>query len=96
MYQAFLRRLPTKLKEDEVRAVIALTPSQVVSGLCNKTSLKELEREGASVLGPSASIPEDIRLYPVGSAVAIAQVLRHAGRVDWMQAALFLTSKPHV
>lgn len=76
IYQASLPSLPSELPGDEVRAVIALTPDQVVSCLSRRPTLKQLVGEGARVLAAAEDMPEETRLYPIGSAIALAHLLR--------------------
>ena len=56
--------------------MIALTPDQVVRGLCRRPTLGELIEEGAGVIASIGEIDEDVRVYPIGSAQALASVLR--------------------
>lgn len=77
VYQATLCHPPSRPTSDEVRAVIALTPGQVVRGLCRRPTLSELISEGAGVIASAEEIGADVRLYPIGSAQALAYVLRN-------------------
>ncbi len=76
IYQATLLDPTFSLETEEVRAVIALTPDQVVRGLCRRPTLGELIEEGAGVIASIGEIDEDVRVYPIGSAQALASVLR--------------------
>ena len=76
IYQATLRDPTFKLAAEEVRSVIALTPDQVVCDLCRKPTLRELIEEGAGVVASSEEIDEETRVYPIGSARALAYILR--------------------
>ena len=76
MYEASLSTCSFNLAVEEVRAVIALTPEQVVNGPSHRPAMRELVRDGTEVLA-SAQVLEDVRLYPIGSAVALANVLRY-------------------
>jgi 8-oxo-dGTP pyrophosphatase MutT (NUDIX family) len=77
VYQARLCSLPRDLPEDEVLAVIALTQEQVIRGLERKPMLAELLDEGARIVASVEPVHSQIRLYPLGTASALAYVLRH-------------------
>ena len=77
VYQARLRSLPRKLQEDEVLAIIALTREQVIRGSERKPTLSELLDEGARIVAGAEPIDGRICLYPLGTARALAYVLRH-------------------
>lgn len=77
IYQARLRGLPTNLPEDEVLAVIALTREQVIRGLERKPTLAELLDAGARIVTGATPVDSHTRLYPLGTACALAHVLRH-------------------
>ena len=70
------------LAVEEVSAVIALTPDQVVNGPSHRPTMRELMRDGAEVLASGQILYDDVRLYPIGSAVAPANVLRFAAAED--------------
>jgi hypothetical protein len=76
VYQARLCNLPRKLQEDEVLAIIALTREQVVRGPQRKPTLAELIGEGARIVTSAAPVDGQTRLYPLGTACALAHVLR--------------------
>lgn len=76
MYQARLCSLPANLQEDEVLASIALTRAQVIQGPGRKPTLAELLGEGARIVASVAPIDSQTRLYPLGTAHALAHVLR--------------------
>ena len=78
MYEASLSTHSFKLAVEEVSAVIALTPEQVVNGPSHRPTMGELMRDGAEVLASAQVLYDEVRLYPVGSAVALANVLRYA------------------
>jgi hypothetical protein len=78
VYQARLRSLPRKLAEDEVLAIIALTQEQVIRGPERKPVLAELLDEGARIVAQAQPLDGRVRLYPLGTAYALAYVLRHA------------------
>lgn len=76
VYQARLCSLPEKLQEDEVLAIVALTREQVIHGPDRKPTLVELLDEGARLVVSAAPVDGQIRLYPLGTACALAHVLR--------------------
>ena len=77
VYRARLCSLPRKLQADEVQAVIALTREQVIGGAERKPTLSELLDEGARIVVSAGPIDSRIRLYPLGTALALAHLLRH-------------------
>jgi 8-oxo-dGTP pyrophosphatase MutT (NUDIX family) len=77
VYQARLRSLPRRLAEDEVQAVIALTREQVIRGPERKPTLADLLNEGAQIVAQARPLDGRLRLYPLGTAAALAHVLRH-------------------
>ena len=81
VYEARLGSLPRDLLEDEVLAVIALSQEQVIRGLERKPTLAELLDEGAQIVSSVGPLDGQIRLYPLGTARALAHVLRHLRRV---------------
>ena len=76
VYQARLSSLPSRLQEDEVQAIIALTREQVIRGPERKPTLTELLDEGGQIVASAEPIDGRIRLYPLGTARALAYVLR--------------------
>jgi len=77
VYQARLHSLPENLAEDEVLAIIALTQEQVICGPERKPMLAELLDEGARIVASTKPVDGQVRLYPLGTARALAYVLRH-------------------
>ena len=75
VYQARLCGLPTDLPEDEIWAIIALTRDQVIRGPERKPTLAALLQEGAQIVARALPIEPGIRLYPLGTARALAYVL---------------------
>jgi ADP-ribose pyrophosphatase YjhB (NUDIX family) len=75
IYKAHLHGKPQGLKLDEVQGVIALTAEQVVQGLEHKSTLAELLDGGASLVAEEERIDRRLRLYPLGTAKALAYVL---------------------
>jgi 8-oxo-dGTP pyrophosphatase MutT (NUDIX family) len=78
IYKARLCGLPQDLPPDEVLGVIALTEEQVIRGLERKPMLGELIAEGARIVAGGETANRQVRLYPLGTAAALAHVLRHA------------------
>jgi 8-oxo-dGTP pyrophosphatase MutT (NUDIX family) len=76
VYRARLCGLPEKLQEDEVLAIIALTHQQVVRGPDRKPTLAELLDEGAQIVTRAEPLDRQTRLYPLGTARALAHVLQ--------------------
>jgi hypothetical protein len=74
--QARLRSLPRDLSEDEVLAIIALTREQVIRGPERKPTLAELLEEGARIVASVEPVDSQTRLYPLGTARALAYLLR--------------------
>jgi 8-oxo-dGTP pyrophosphatase MutT (NUDIX family) len=79
IYKARLHATPKDLPPDEVRGVIALTADQVIRGIERKPSLAELLDEGAALLAGEEQVDLDVRLYPLGTARALAHIFRHCG-----------------
>lgn len=80
IYQARLCGMPRDLPADEVQGVVALTVGQVVRGLEGRPTLAELLDEGGSLIAGGEDVDMQVRLYPLGTARALAHVLRHIGR----------------
>ncbi|MGD9146699.1 MAG: NUDIX hydrolase [Anaerolineae bacterium] len=78
VYQAQLQSLPRRLAEDEVQAVIALTREQVICGPERRPTLADLLDGGARIVAQAEPVDRGIRLYPLGTACALAHILRHA------------------
>lgn len=77
IYKARLRDVPKDLPPDELLGVIALTAEQVIRGPERRPTLAELVEEGASVVAGGETVSRDVRLYPIGTAMALAHVLCH-------------------
>lgn len=75
IYQAYLHTMPRDIPPDELQGVIALTKEQVIRGLERKPTLSELLNEGALLLTEVRHVDRQVRLYPLGTAVALAHVL---------------------
>jgi ADP-ribose pyrophosphatase YjhB (NUDIX family) len=78
IYRARLRGAVQDLQRDELLGVIALTEEQVIRGPERKPTLAELLAEGARIVAGGEAVDRRVRLYPLGTAVALAHVLRHA------------------
>lgn len=76
VFQARLFRLPRSLQADEVLAIIALTRGQVIRGPERKPTLANLLDEGARIVATAETIDSSLRLYPLGTARALAHLLR--------------------
>ena len=75
----YLARLQGRLRAlatEEVQGVIALTAAQVIRGEQRRTTLATLLAEGASVIAGGESIGRQVRLYPIGTAKALALVIQ--------------------
>lgn len=75
IYKGLLRGKPQILQLDEVRAVIALKEGQVIRGLGSKPTVAKLLEEGAHLAAGEDNIDPQVRLYPIGTASALARVL---------------------
>lgn len=77
----YLARLQGRLRAlatEEVQGVIALTAAQVVRGEQRQTTLATLLAEGATIFAGGESVGRQVRLYPIGTAKALALVLQAA------------------
>jgi 8-oxo-dGTP pyrophosphatase MutT (NUDIX family) len=79
IFKARLLEEPKDLPPDEVLGVIALTEEQVARGLERKPLLAELLDEGALLIAGETSIDRQVRLYPLGTARALAHLLGQVG-----------------
>lgn len=77
VYLARLCGFPNNLPEDEVLAIIALTKEQVIRGPERKPTLAVLLDEGARLVASAEPVDRQVRLYPLGTARALARVLRY-------------------
>ena len=75
IYRAGLCGPPQDLPPDEVLGVVALTAEQVIRGLERKPTLEDLISEGASIVAGCDDVNRLTRLYPLGTARALARVL---------------------
>lgn len=77
IYKAHLHHEPSDLPPDEVQAVITLTERQVIRSLEHKPTVAELIDGAALLLAGQERVDLQIRLYPLGTARALAHILRH-------------------
>jgi 8-oxo-dGTP pyrophosphatase MutT (NUDIX family) len=77
VYRAQLLGPPDDLLEYEVLAIIALTKEQVIRGPQRKPTLAQLRNEGAQLVASAGPLTDHTRLYPLGTASALALVLGH-------------------
>ena len=74
IYCACLRGQPNHLQKEEVAGVIALTREQVLAGLDRAPTLVSLLENGAQLIAGGDSLPGHTRLYPLGTARALAEI----------------------
>jgi len=77
VYKARLGGLPKDLPKKEIQGVIALTAAQVIRGLERRPTLAELVEEGGAVVAGGETVSRGVRLYPIGTAMALAHILRY-------------------
>jgi 8-oxo-dGTP pyrophosphatase MutT (NUDIX family) len=75
IYKARLESMLRDLPKDELQGVIALTIKQVIRSLDNKPELAELLDDGASLAAGGEHLDRRLRLYPLGTARALAHIL---------------------
>jgi len=78
VYKARLCGLPKDLPKEEIQGVIALTAAQVIRGLERRPTLAELVEEEASVVAGGQAVSRGVQLYPIGTAMPLAHILRIA------------------
>lgn len=76
IYRARLHGAPSDMSPEEQQGIIAMTPEQVIRGLNRRPSLARLLDEGAQLLTGGERLNPQVRLYPLGTARALAHVLR--------------------
>lgn len=77
IYKAHLEDEPRELPPDEVQAVIALTERQVLQSLEYRPTVAELLDGGALLVAGEGRVDSQVRLYPLGTARALAHILCH-------------------
>lgn len=80
IYQARLHGAPKDLPPEEVLGIIALTPNQVIRGIQRRSTLAELLEGGAHLVAGGKGLSPATRLYPLGTAAALAHILPHIRR----------------
>jgi 8-oxo-dGTP pyrophosphatase MutT (NUDIX family) len=75
IYKARLKGMPGDLPQDELQGVIALVTEQVIQSLDNKPELAELLDGGASLIAGGEHLDRRLRLYPLGTARALAYII---------------------
>ncbi len=81
IYKARLRGTPKDLPLEELQGVVGLTSEQVILGPERSPTLAELVDEGAVLVAGGEDIDRQLRLYPLGTARALASILGYAGMV---------------
>ena len=82
IYRAALIQPPSDLPIDEVRGIIALSSKQVIEGPQRKPSIAEIISEGAEIVSLAKPVDLDTLIYPIGTASALAAILRQATRIS--------------
>ncbi len=82
IYRSALLEAPGDLPIDEVRGIIALSREQVVRGPQRKPSIADLVGEGAEIVALAQPLDLSALVYPVGTAAALAAVLRRTATAD--------------
>ena len=75
IYKAELIKRPKRFKKDEVKAIIGLTKEQIDKSLQRKPTIQKLLNEGALFIGNKNEVQLDIKVYPIGTAKAIAKII---------------------
>ena len=71
-----------EIPPDELQGVIALTKEQLIRGLERRPSLADLYGEGASLIAGGDNLDNQICVYPIGTAAALAHILLHINEVS--------------
>jgi N-acetylglutamate synthase-like GNAT family acetyltransferase/8-oxo-dGTP pyrophosphatase MutT (NUDIX family) len=82
VYEARMNGVPKELPPDELRGIIALTSKQVVRGANNKPTIAQLLAEGTILVTGRSRVDLQARLYPLGTAIALAKILNHTSRTE--------------
>ncbi len=80
IYRAKIKSVIRQVKEDEVRAVISLSRKHVTDCLEAKPSINELISEGADIVIGKDNLDPETRLYPIGTARALALLWRDGNK----------------
>lgn len=80
IYKARLLQVPKNVPRDELQGVIALTTDQVMRSLERKPTLAQLIEEGASLIAGGERVDRQTRLYPIGTALALARLLSQSAK----------------
>ena len=76
IFHARLKGIPKDLPKDEIQGVIAMTKKQMLNGLNTSMSLAEIVSEGGQLITGCEDLVRDTRLYPLGTAKALAEIFR--------------------
>ncbi len=76
IYRSRLKGVPNNLPLEELQGVITLNLEQIIQGIKRKPTLAELLQEGSTIMASSKDINHNVRLYPIGTARALAFVLQ--------------------
>ena len=79
IYPARLQRQPKELQPEEVQGVIAMTKKQVLNGLDKKITITDLVSGGGQLIAGGEHLAGHTRLYPLGTARALAEIFRSIG-----------------
>ncbi|MEM7113723.1 MAG: NUDIX hydrolase [Chloroflexota bacterium] len=77
IYQAQLHKPIGNLPPDEVQAVIAMTKRHVLTGRERKQTLAEIVAGGGEVVAGGEGLTAVTKLYPIGTAHALAEIFHH-------------------
>lgn len=80
IYRSQLKGVPNNLPPDELQGVITLSVEQVIQGVNRKPTLAKLLQEGSKIIASNDHIDHQTRLYPIGTARALAYILRIISR----------------
>ncbi len=75
VFRASLCGEPKQLPPEEVQGIIALTVSQVIRGIRERPTLLELLTDGAAMVAGHERLDNRVRVYPLGTARALAFLL---------------------
>jgi len=75
IFRAELKEEPTEFKKDEISCLLGLTDNQVIKSIDREPTIQKLIDEGALIIGNTEDINLKNRVYPIGTAKAIAVIL---------------------